>query len=144
MNNTVKILHVEQRDIEKVLRALEGICERLDRGRHVAPALLTEVVDFISTVADDCHHRKEEKCPFSALEGAGMPREGGAVGVMFLDHEIGRGLVRTMAGAVEDYREGFEPAGRRFSDAARRFAEHLTQHIAKEDNVLFPQDPRDG
>ena len=37
MNDALKMLHVEHCDIEKVLRALEGICERLDHGRHVAP-----------------------------------------------------------------------------------------------------------
>jgi len=49
---------------------------------------------------DRFHHAKEEVFLFPSLESHGMPREGGPTGVMFVEHEIGRQLVREMEGSV--------------------------------------------
>lgn len=116
---------------EVILAALE-ILERLGRelkaGKPVDREALRWLVDFFLTFADRCHHGKEEKHLFPALERHGVPREGGPVGVMLLEHEEGRVLVRAIA-------EGdAQPPG----DAIDRYVALLRAHIDKENNVLFP------
>jgi hemerythrin-like domain-containing protein len=127
----------EHRIIERALRALEGMCARLEAGQGVSPDAPPQLLSFLRNFADRCHHGKEEAHLFPELERRGIPREGGPIGVMLYEHEVGRGLLAEMDEAARDYARGQSDAGRRFSDSARRYADLLTNHIYKEDNVLF-------
>ncbi|MFQ5829455.1 MAG: hemerythrin domain-containing protein [Candidatus Methylomirabilia bacterium] len=116
---------------EVILRALE-LLERLGRdletGRAVDRNAREWLVDFFRTFADRCHHGKEEALLFPALERHGVPKEGGPVGVMLLEHEEGRALVRAIG-------EG-DDAG--VAAAIRKYVTLLRAHIEKENGVLFP------
>ena len=59
---------------------------------------------------------------------AGVPSEGGPIGVMLEEHTQGRVLVQAMAAAGPAER----PA------VARRYIRLLRDHIEKENGVLFP------
>lgn len=127
MADPIQELMDEHRVIEKVLSALERAAER-----DVPFAFYERAVDFIARFADECHHGKEEERLFPVLERKGVPREGGPIGVMCAEHEVGRGHVARMRAliAAED-RDGL----RRESLA---YAGLLRDHIRKEDEVLFP------
>ncbi len=137
MPGPVEILMHEHRIIERALRALHGVCQRLEGGTSIPADVPAQLVEFIQTFADRCHHGKEEKHLFPALEARGVPREGGPIGVMLDEHEMGRGFVREMAGAAAAYARGESEATARFVRAARSYMGLLAQHIYKEDNVLF-------
>lgn len=137
MSRPVEILMHEHRIIERALRALRGVCHRLESGEAVPADALAQLVGFIQTFADRCHHGKEEKHLFPALEARGVPREGGPIGVMLQEHELGRGFVHEMADAASAYGRGDSDAATRFVNAARQYLDLLAQHIHKEDNVLF-------
>ena len=51
---------------------------------------------------------------------------------------MGRGHVRRMDDALTAYERGDSSAAGRFASDARAFVELLREHIAKEDEVLFP------
>ena len=58
---------------------------------------------------------------------------------MCSEHEIGRQLVARLAASIDTYADGTVPETRRnLADALRAIAEFYSQHIWKEDNVLFP------
>jgi hemerythrin-like domain-containing protein len=137
MPGPVEILMHEHRIIERALRALRGVCQRLENGEAVPADVPTQLVEFIQTFADRCHHGKEEKHLFPALEERGVPRDGGPIGVMLYEHEVGRGFVREMVEAASAYARGESAAAARFVSAARQYMDLLAQHIYKEDNVLF-------
>ncbi|MCS6816626.1 MAG: hemerythrin domain-containing protein [Blastocatellia bacterium] len=137
MPGPVEILMHEHRIIERALRALRGVCQRLASGASVPADVPLQLVGFFQTFADRCHHGKEEKHLFPTLEAHGVPREGGPIGVMLDEHELGRGLVREMAEAASAYGRGESDAASRFVSAAERYMDLLAQHIYKEDNVLF-------
>jgi hemerythrin-like domain-containing protein len=101
-----------------------------------------QVLDFIRSYADGCHHDKEEKHLFPLLERSGLPREGGPTGVMLREHEMGRELVREMGTAAQGLTAAEAGAGRKFAAAGRRFVDLLTAHIQKEETVLFPMTER--
>lgn len=132
------ILKEEHRAIERMLAVLETAAERLDAGERVRPGLFTEAVDFVRTFADRCHHGKEEETLFPRLEERGVPKEGGPLGVMLHEHDIGRAYIRAIDGAIPAYEEGDEAAVRIISENVRGYKELLSEHIWKEENVLFP------
>ena len=129
-----KALKHDHRIIERVLTVLEGLTAESQVG---SLATWRKVIDFIRNFADRCHHLKEEKIFFPALEEKGIPRVGGPVGIMLMEHEEARGYVRGMADAVTGCEKGLEPARAALVDNARGYVRLLREHIQKEDEILF-------
>jgi hemerythrin-like domain-containing protein len=114
---------------EVILRAL-GVLERaadvLAAGQPLSESTLADLVQFLQTFADRCHHGKEEDHLFPAMRAKGM---GGTLAVFLEEHEEGRGYLRTLA-------SGASTAER--AAAARRYVGMLREHIERENEVLFP------
>jgi hemerythrin-like domain-containing protein len=125
-------LRAEHEGILRMLAILNAVSERIHAGKSVPVAQLEGILDFLKVFADKCHHGKEEDILFPALEAAGMPREGGPIGVMLHEHTLGRGHIRDMGAALAG---GDGQAA--FAAPAQAYVELLTQHIAKENDVLF-------
>jgi hemerythrin-like domain-containing protein len=96
-----------------------------------------KALDFLSRFADQCHHLKEEKILFPAMEDHGIPRDGGPIGMMLMEHEEGRGYVRTMMTALTLAEARNEAAKDTLLDNARAYLRLLREHIQKEDEILF-------
>lgn len=132
------ILMQEHRIIERVLTALETGADRLEAGGTVDPQFFIEATEFIGGFADGCHHRKEEGVLFEAMNAAGMPKDSGPVAVMLAEHDQARAYTRGLREGAEKMQAGDSEAARQVIRNARSYAALLRQHIAKEDNVLFP------
>ena len=132
-----EILKNEHRIIERVLASLEVAAGRLNAGESVDPKIFILAAEFIKGFADGCHHRKEEGVLFPALQAAGIPREGGPIGVMLAEHEQGRQYTAGMRAAAERLAAGEAKASEAVVDNALRYVALLRGHIAKEDNILF-------
>ncbi|MFQ5519512.1 MAG: hemerythrin domain-containing protein, partial [Mariprofundus sp.] len=133
-----QILVEEHNIILKVLECTQKIItEAEDNGKLNAEAANT-VIDFFRNFADHCHHAKEEDRLFIAMEENGFPRQGGPTGVMFTEHEMGRSFIAGMANAVANAAEGDRDAVQQFAENGCNFIELLNNHIAKENNILFP------
>jgi hemerythrin-like domain-containing protein len=96
-----------------------------------------KALDFIRHFADQCHHFKEEKVLFPALEQHGIPNEGGPIGMMLLEHEEGRSYVRAMFAALSKIEAGDRSAQAALFENAQQYLRLLREHIQKEDDVLF-------
>lgn len=96
------------------------------------------LLEFCRVFIDKCHHAKEEDVLFPALIEAGLPSQDGPVQVMLAEHVEGRKLVAEMGDALARYRSGDIAAVPALTEAAKDYARLLNDHIAKEDNVLYP------
>ena len=132
------ILMAEHRVIERVLGALESACVRLEAGEEVESAFFADAVTFIREFADGCHHRKEEGVLFPAMHAAGLPMESGPLAVMLHEHDQGRRYARGISDAASRLGEKDDAARDDLVRHARGYIRLLHEHIAKEDNVLFP------
>jgi hemerythrin-like domain-containing protein len=137
MTHPLNLLKHEHRVIERALRALDGICTRLEWGQQVPADVLSQLVDFMSTFADRYHHGKEETHLFPALQKQGIQREGGALAALEHEHQIESRLASEMRLALQEYRSVDPAARERFIVAARGYTKHLLSHIDKEDSILF-------
>ncbi len=135
-------LKQEHQGILLMLRVLDKVVEKLESGEEGGLEHLEQIVEFLRIFADRCHHGKEEELLFPAMEKRGVPREGGPIGVMLMDHEEGRGYIRGMANALVMHKTGDPSALKEFAKNARGYIGLLTQHINKEDQVLFPMAQR--
>lgn len=134
---TENLMH-EHEVIKRALKILQVSDERLAAGDDRVVPIYPKLVDFIRNFADECHHGKEEKLLFAKLEARGLPTQAGPVGVMLVEHDQGRGYVRGMAEAVRRYDEGDRAALEDLRRNAEGYANLLNQHIAKEDQILYP------
>jgi hemerythrin-like domain-containing protein len=134
----IEVLMDEHRIIERVLDALETAATALDRGQPVRPGFFIDAADFIAGFADGCHHHKEEGVLFEAIVASGMPASEGPVPVMLHEHEQARALTRGMRSAAKHLEQGDSQARRQVAANALGYVALLHDHIAKEDEVLFP------
>jgi len=86
-------LRKEHDGIELMLRVLQSVAGKFKSGESVNTEHLDGILEFLTIFVDKCHHGKEEKLLFPALEVEGVAREGGPIGVMLSEHEQGRKLV---------------------------------------------------
>ena len=128
-----QILSDEHRIIERVLGAVEKLAKSPVGGLEPWKMAL----EFIRGFADQCHHFKEEKVLFPALEAHGIPSEGGPVGMMLMEHEEGRSHVRAMLAALSLIESGNDGAKETLLTSAQAYCRLLREHIQKEDEVLF-------
>ncbi|MEI6211620.1 MAG: hemerythrin domain-containing protein [bacterium] len=86
-----------------------------------------ELLAFVRNFADRLHHAKEEDLLFPLFEDAGE-----IIAAMRAEHEVGRGHVRAAAAALA--------AGDAAAVATHlhAYAALLTEHIRKEDEILYP------
>lgn len=134
--NASEILRSEHRVIERVLDVLQRLADAADSG-SLDLASARQAIAFFRGFADRCHHAKEEEHLFPALEGKGLPRDGGPTGVMLYEHQRGRECIAGMDEALRSAEQGDKKAAGRFVGHARAYLQLLREHIAKEDNVLF-------
>lgn len=128
-----QILSDEHRVIERVL----GAVEKLAKGPVGVLEPWKKALEFIRGFADQCHHFKEEKVLFPAMESHGIPSEGGPVGMMLMEHEEGRSYVRAMTAAISLIEARNEAAKDTLLSSAQAYCRLLREHIQKEDEILF-------
>ncbi|MHB1001179.1 MAG: hemerythrin domain-containing protein [Armatimonadota bacterium] len=130
-------LRDEHEGIKIALAVLDRLANDLEAGKTVELDDVEQLVDFLKTFADKCHHGKEEELLFPALEKAGIPVDGGPIGVMLTDHTHGREFISAMNSALPGLRKGDAGAVKTFADAAHGYVNLLNDHIVKENTVLF-------
>ena len=130
-----RILRDEHEVILRVLNAFESMLHRIEDGSPPDKEALRNAVEFFRGFADGCHHAKEEDCLFPAMERAGLPTQGGPVGIMLEEHEQGRAYIQEIRRAVE---ENPPDARKRMIDNGWAYIQLLRAHIHKENEILFP------
>ena len=121
--------------IEKVIKAMESTIQLLKDGKDIPESILLPVIDFSKNFTDVCHHSKEEKSLFPALEKAGMPTNMGPIAMMLMDHQRSREIGTQMEESAKLYLSSGD-SSKLISDM-QQYVEHITEHLWKENNRLF-------
>lgn len=128
--SAVSVLHGEHRIILRLLDCLDRMAERAAKAQAMPVLEARDAIAVLRGFADECHHAKEERILFPALEH--LAPGFGPVHVMRHEHDLGRDHMRGMTIAINE----IDVAG--FVQEAHSFSDLLRQHIGKEDEVLFP------
>ncbi len=121
--------------IEKVIKSMESTIQLLNNNTQIPESILLPVIDFTKNFTDVCHHSKEEKSLFPALEKAGLPSNMGPIAMMLMDHERSREIGTQMEESAKDYLSSGNST-KLISDM-QLYVEHITEHLWKENNKLF-------
>ena len=113
--------------IKRWIALIPKVVEHLDVESESGRQLILDGIDMIRTYADRYHHAKEEDILFKYFD-----QNSEILQVMYEDHTTGRGYVKAMLEALE--RKDKNSLGEHLM-AYRRL---LTEHIKKEDEILYP------
>lgn len=131
------ILVREHEAIMRVVEAAKTEASRIARTGKVDTRLVQEMTDFFRDFVDACHHGKEEQDYFPRLEARGIPRVMGPIGCMLTEHGMGRDEVGAITRGLSDVEGGKPGAATRLAGHLQAYAELLTAHIQKENEILF-------
>ena len=113
--------------IKRWIALIPQVLERLNEDSPEDRQILYKGIDFIRSYADKFHHAKEEDILFKYFD-ASLD----IVKAMLEDHTTGRGHVKALAEALEKKdRKGI-------IEHLNAYRELLTEHIKKEDEILYP------
>lgn len=137
----IDILVKEHDSILKVIEITQTILNTNDKST-VKLDHVEQIIDFIKNFADKYHHLKEEDVLFMGMEKHGMPREGGPIAVMLHEHDEGRNYIKHAVEAIGKLKLGDDSAFEQLSKNLLNYCTLLTNHIGKENNILYPMADR--
>jgi hemerythrin-like domain-containing protein len=136
MKATETLKH-EHKIILLVLAAAEKQAKAIEAAGKMDGDKIDKLLDFFRNFTDHCHHSKEEKHFFAALEQRGVRPDVGPIAVMLAEHQHGRHRLKAVADALVKARTGDRHAIREVRENLAAYVKLLKEHITKEDNVLF-------
>jgi hemerythrin-like domain-containing protein len=113
--------------IKRWLALIPAVVARLDLESPADRRLVLDGVDFIRSYADKLHHAKEEDILFKYYDES-RP----VIKIMLADHEQARGHARAAEEGVH------ERDTEKVAHHLLAYRDLLTQHIRKEDEILYP------
>lgn len=123
----LKELVEEHNLIKRLLVLIPVIISELDIKKPEHKILISDATDFIRNYADKYHHAKEENILFKYFEPSLD-----IIQVMLQDHNSGRSYVTGILKGIET--ENNEMV----KENLNNYYKLLTEHIFKEDNILYP------
>ena len=113
--------------IKRLVALIPAVIYKIDVGSEQERQLILDVVDFIRFYADKYHHAKEEEILFKYFD-ANLD----IIKVIHEDHESARGHVKAVLEVVNNRDNNT------IVDHLNAYKELLTEHIKKEDEILYP------
>jgi hemerythrin-like domain-containing protein len=127
-------LKEEHEGITLMLRILETVCVKMEAKERIDLGHLDRIMEFFKIFVDQCHHGKEEDLLFPAI----IPMEQKLIGLLLREHSQGRSYVRFMGQELIQMKKLEGVTSAEYAANAQKYIALMTQHIQKEDNVLFP------
>lgn len=131
-------LDAEHRFIKLAVSAIEHIVERFSASGEINIQIIEQIVDFMRSYADQCHHGKEEDLLFPALIELGVPEQGCPVGALKGEHIRGRSYVANLIEGLELVKANDERGYEQIKKGLEGIVKLYPNHIWKEDFLLFP------
>lgn len=113
--------------IKRWIALIPAVVKHLDLDTEEGRQRILDGIDLIRSYADRYHHAKEEDILFKYFD-----ENSEILQVMYEDHTTGRGHVKAMLEALERQDKTI------LGEHLMAYRELLTEHIKKEDEILFP------
>lgn len=137
--NAIHMLVVEHDHILKMIAITRQL---LANKRTLNIGHVEQIVDFIKNFADKYHHLKEEDILFMEMGKYGMRRESGPIAVMLSEHNQGRNYIKQTEEGIAQWKSGNQQALNDIAENLLNYCALLTNHIDKENRVLYPMAER--
>ena len=123
----IRRLVAEHTLIKRLLAMIPAVCDKVNADLESNRETILQSVEFIKQFADKFHHAKEEDILFAYAKG-----NTDIISVMLEDHKKGRYYVKSVLLGLETGDASF------IAYSLKHYRELLTEHIKKEDEILYP------
>jgi uncharacterized protein len=134
-DNWSDLLMNDHQTTEKVFEAVE---RALAGPAAPPPGLLRDAAQYFTEYVDGCHNKKEENHLFPLVEQRGIPRHGGPLAVMLMEHEQNRSLLPRFVDLVDEYLSGNAGSLAELRDVFAEYSSLMKNHFWKENDILYP------
>ena len=117
----------EHKLIKRLLALIPDLCDSVITDLESNKEVVLQSVEFIKQFADKFHHAKEEDILFAYAKG-----NTDILNVMLEDHKKGRYYVKSVLLGLETGDASY------VTYSLKHYRELLTEHIKKEDEILYP------
>ncbi|NMM64247.1 hemerythrin domain-containing protein [Clostridium sp. P21] len=129
----------EHKNIKRMLKVIRKACIGVMNGKEIDFKDFESIIDFVRNYADKHHHGKEEKILFTRM----VDEIGGAAEKlvkfgMLVEHDFGRMYIKDLEEALGKAKTGDDEAKLDVIANAVSYANLLSRHIDREDNVAYP------
>lgn len=139
----IEMLEAEHRVILKIVGVLGVLAGAFEAGKPIPAQTLRDLVEFLRTFVDKCHHGKEEAYLFPALASHGVPTQGCPLGGLTHEHQKGRALVAELDQAAQAHSAQATPEAKAtILRCLRDLVALYPNHLWKEDYMVFPMSVR--
>lgn len=137
--DAIALMVDEHSNITRMLKVIRKACLGIMDGKEINYDDFEMIIDFVRNYADKHHHGKEEKFLFTRM----VDEIGGAAEKlvkfgMLVEHDLGRLYIRELEEAVNELKKGNYEAKLDVIANAVSYANLLSRHIDKENNVAYP------
>ncbi len=125
-------------DHQTTERVFDAIARALAAPEPPSVRLITKFWAYATEYVDGCHNKKEEDHLFPLAEARGIPRTGGPLAVMLMEHEQSRTLLAEIGPLVDRYVGGDAAVLPELGAKVEAYAILLKGHFWKETDILYP------
>ena len=133
----MKCTEILMKEHDLILERLGGLSGALDQPLTGSVKDIEDILSFITEYADAYHHAKEEEIYFKWMIEKEPGIEHGPIHCMLGEHNQGRELVSKAISDLELFKNGKSEVEEGLKDNLRAFVRLLTDHINKENQVLY-------
>ncbi len=129
-------LVAEHEMIERAMEVLKVNLGKVADGSH-DPVQTGRAIDFLYEFGDKIHNIKEEKYLFPLMHERGVPKEGGPIGVMLMEHEMERELLVKMQADLPGLKDADTDVKEEYVAKGLEYLQIRAEHIWKENDILY-------
>lgn len=133
------VLIQEHGAIRAMLRVIEKIVEKAQRGEEINTSHLDQIVEFLEVFADKCHHGKEEVVLIPTVRRLGVEDTDYLSQTILDEHVQARNYTKGIKESLEKYKSGNRESLQELIDNALPYIKLIDSHINKENLTFFPR-----
>lgn len=136
----INILVSEHENVLKFCDSVKEKCINNFKENDFEIQYFEKVLDFGRNFVDKFHHKKEEDILFvTMMDELGNPIKNIIENGMLFDHQVGRMLLMNLDFSIDDYKMHNNDENKlKVISYAYNYANLMKEHIAKENEVLYP------
>lgn len=136
--NPIFDLKAEHDAMAIILFAMKKCAVEMRHNRQVDLFRIGQIIDFLRTYNDNCHHQKEEKYLFPAILEYDIPWTEDTIYHLVKEHQVAHGYLNDIEEKMHDFLSG---RTQNFDELAHSMLQYIMleeNHIKTENEVLLP------
>ncbi len=133
----IKQLQDEHQAVRTMLLVWKKIVVRMEKGGEVGMEDLDNLLAFMKSFVDRCHHQKEESYLFPALMELDIPEITEMVKKLTNEHGKLHLLAQEINSSLDGYKKGDPRAKEKLVGSLKEYIGLLSRHESEETDILF-------